>query len=93
MTVANIPVLIFIRQLPSNGIFRLNGLYALGFGTYCQIVLPKIVPVYIPPAVLERTTHPRQHWVFIFVNFIVDKWYILLLGVNFLGEVFLLMVR
>lgn len=48
MAVANIAVIIFIRQLPSNGIFRLNGLYALGFETYCQIVLPEIVPVYIP---------------------------------------------
>ena len=48
MTAANILVFLFIRQLPGNGIFRLNGLYALGFDTYRQIVLPETVPVDIP---------------------------------------------
>lgn len=48
MAVANISVLIIIGQLPVNGIFRLNGLYALGFDTYCLIVLPETVPLYIP---------------------------------------------
>ena len=45
------------------------------------------------PAVPEPAMHPRQHRVFIFVNFIAVKWHILPAVVNFSGEDFLLIAH
>lgn len=92
MTAVNIPVVVFTGKLPSNGIFRLNGMYVFDFEKYYPTVLPQIAPPDLPPSVEETATIPASTG-FHYVHFIAEKWYIILFKVNSLRERFLWIVQ
>lgn len=84
---------VLIGQLPSNGVFRLNGTYAFGFGKYYHMVLSKWphLPSHQQCGGTAKLSH--QPWVCISVHFLVGKWHIILFRVNSLRKGFLLLVH